>query len=273
MQPNYHVIGMDHGHLELALTLRPDNVGYKKFHRKLVCDVYLSGMNCNSCGVNKTLSADLSIDKDGQDFCLEKTATTLSDSEHEPQDKNTMTELTIKCHIKPNKSCDTVCLHLYNSNNQQGAASLQEFDKYDTPAGVQIKSTYKALVEDVYTQSLTVVDDNIYTAAMEQCEAHKDEHCHWIPNSVITKHHCGDCQPICRSVRHSLNFVQFSIGAFWFMFSMPVAEVSLPLVISDSLREEFQVCANTILHVYTLDHTNIHITAQCHTIICFVVSC
>ena len=98
---------------------------------------------------------------------------------------------------------------------------------------------------------------------MEQCEAHKDEHCHWIPNSVITKHHCGDCQPICRSVRHSLNFVQFSIGAFWFMFSMPVAEVSLPLVISDSLREEFQVCANTILHVYTLDHMNIiHVTAH-----------
>ena len=241
VQPNYHIIGVDHGHLELAF--KPDND--QEFHRRLVCDVYQSGVSCDACGANKTLKADLSVDKDGQGLCLEKSATI---SEHEPHN---MRELTIKCHAKSNESCDTVCLHLYNSNNPQGA-NLQDF-KYDSPT---IKNTYKSLVEDVYAQSLTVVDDNIYTAAMEQCEAHREEHCHWIPNSVITKQHCGDCQPICRSVRHSLNFIQFSIGAFWFMFSMPVAEVSLPLVVSDSIREEFQVCTHTHTHTpITITHT------------------
>ena len=249
MEPSYHIIGMDHGHLELALTLKPD-VDKKSHKRLLVCDVYQSGVRCDACGANKTLKADLSVDKDGRDFCLEKTAVA---SEHEPHN-NSMSELTVKCHAKSNKSCDNVCLHLYNSNNPQGA-NLQEFE-YDSPA---IKNTYKSLVEDVYIQSLTVVDDDIYTAAMEQCEAHKDEHCHWIPNSVITKQHCGDCQPICRSVRHSLNFIQFGIGAFWFMFSMPVAEVSLPLVISDSVREKFQVCTNTCAHTQShMSRTHTH---------------
>ena len=181
-----------------------------------------------------------------------------------------MRGLTIKCHAKSNKSCDTVCLRLYTSNDSypQGA-NIQDFE-YDSPS---IKNTYKSLVEDVYAQSLTVVDNDIYTAAMEQCEAHhKEEHCQWIPNSVITKQHCGDCQPICRSVRHSLNFVQFSIGAFWFMFSMPVAEVSLPLVISDSIREEFQVCINThSLHTHTHAHTHTHIYIHSQT--CSVVLC
>ena len=230
-QPDYHITGMDHGHLELVFKLNNN----QEFQRRLVCDVFQSGVGCNACEANKTFKADLSVDRDGQDFCLERSAT-IAKHDHE------MRELIIKCHAKSNESCDIVCLYLYNSNNPQ-AANLQEFE-YKSPA---IKSVYKSLLEDVYIQSLTVVDNNKYIAAMEQCEAHTEEQCHWIPNSIITKQHCGDCEPICRSLRHSLNFIQFSIGAFWFMFSMPVAEVSLPLVISDSVREQFQVCT----HIHT----------------------
>ena len=241
VHPSYHIIGMDHGHLELAFE--PDSDQHQ-FQRRLICDVYQSGVSCDACSANKTLRADLSVDNDGQDFCLEKSAAkALSEHEHD-----IMRELTIKCHAKSNKSCDIVCLHLYNSNNPQADVNLQEFE-HDSHS---IENTYKSLLEDIYAQSLTVVGNNIYTLAMEQCEAHTEEHCRWIPNSVITKQHCGDCEPICRSVRHSLNFIQFSIGAFWFMFSMPVAEVSLPLIISDSIREQFQVCVHMhVLHPHT----------------------
>ena len=223
IQPNYHIIGMDHGHLEVVLVPNKDEE-----KRRLLCDVYHSSTSCDACNANETLKGSLSIDKDSHNFCLETSATM---AEH----KHDMKELIIKCHGRSNESCDIICLHLYDSKNSQ-TARVQDNDNSPT-----IKNSYKSLIEDVYTQSLTVVNNSLYAVAMKQCEAHSTEHCHWIPNSVITKQHCGDCQPICRSTHRSLNFVQFSIGAFWFMFSMPVAEVSLPLIISDSVREEFQV--------------------------------
>ena len=224
-EQNYHIIGVDRGHLVVMLTPNKDQQ-----KGMLVCDVYDSRIGCNTCDSSKNLvlNTSLSLNKDGQGLCLETHYVTMD--EH----KNYTKELDIKCHGISNESCDIVCLHLFGS---QGAI-LQDYDSSI------IKDSYKSLMEDVYIQSLTLVDTNLYTTAMEHCEAQTKEHCHWIPNSVITKQHCGDCQPICRSVWHSLNFIQFSIGAFWFMFSMPVAEVSLPLIISDSVREEFQVCAN-----------------------------
>ena len=214
MKPQYRLVGLHHGHLEMMLLPKEN---------KLICNVYPSAVNCNPCDANKILKASLSLDEEGQQFCVKPTA---SDLDHKTY------ELSIKCHSSSNESCDAVCLHLYDSKSQT-SATLQDYNS---------NTVYKSLVKDVYVQSLKVVDRDVYTAAMEQCEAHKGEQCHWIPNSLITKEHCGDCQPICRGRSRSLNFVQFSIGAFWFMFSMPVAGVSLPIIISDSVREEYQVC-------------------------------
>ena len=227
-QPNYHITGIDRGHLEVVFMPKRDTQ-----KRRLLCDVYQTGVSCDACRMaNETYEATLLIHTGGQYLCLETTAATTVEYVQHSYDAS---EATIKCHSRSNESCDIVCLHLYSNNSQ--SAILQDYD------AATIETSYKSLLEDIYTQSLTVVDSSLYAQAMEQCEAHTKEHCHWIPNSVITKQHCGDCQPICRSTRYSLNFIQFSLGAFWFMFSMPVAEVSLPLVISDSIREEFQVCA------------------------------
>ena len=219
MKPQYRLVGLYHGHLEVMLLPKEKNT--------LICEVYPSAVSCDPCATNKTFKASLLVSPDSEEFCL-KSNTSTTDNKH--------FELSIRCHVGSNESCDVVCLHLYNSNPQTFAA-VQDYDSN------MAKMAYKSLVKDVYAQSLEVVGRDIYTAAMKQCEAHKREQCHWIPNSLITKEHCGDCQPICRGRSRSLNFVQFSIGAFWFMFSMPVAEVSLPLIISDSVREEYQVCS------------------------------
>ena len=237
VKPNYHIIGADHGHLEVMLL--PNK------HRRLTCDIYHSSVSCDACNTNITFKANLLVDDEGSKYCLKASLATGS------TERGAMKEFSIKCHGAVNESCDIVCLYLHGTDPQTARSQ-----NYNSPT---IKQYYISVIENVYTQSLKVVDNGIYTAAMQQCEAHTKEQCHWIPNSPITKEHCGDCQPICRSKYRSLNFVQFSIGAFWFMLSMPVAEVSLPLVISDSVSEEFQVCA----HIQ-INHATVLVDRQLH---------
>ena len=228
VEPKYHLVGLNHGHLELMLL--------PKDQRRLICDVYPFIVDCDLCtNSNSTLKAALSVTEHGKEVCLED----ASRSNYSNHDDNDLMQLSIRCyaHGASNQSaCNAVCLHLYGSI-PLGNARLQDYDSYATD-----EKLYKSLVQDVYTQSFRLVGGDIYTEAMEACEAHTREQCHWIPNSLITKEHCGDCPPICRSKSRSLDFVQFSIGAFWFMFTVPVAEVSLPLIVSDSVMEKYQVC-------------------------------
>ena len=44
----------------------------------------------------------------------------------------------------------------------------------------------------VSVQSLLVVEDDVYQLAVNRCESAGD-HCHWIPNSLVTHKHCTDC--------------------------------------------------------------------------------
>ena len=74
----------------------------------------------------------------------------------------------------------------------------------------------------VSVQSLEVVEDAVYQIAVNKCES-ADDHCHWIPNSRVTHKHCSDCQPICRSTQHTLNFVQFLIGLVIFFLTLSLS--------------------------------------------------
>ena len=100
MKPQYHLVGLHHGHLEVMLL--PEE-------SRLICNVYPAAVNCDLCDVIKTLKASLSLDEEGQQFCVK---TTTSDLDH-----NTY-KLSIKCHSSSNELCDAVCLHLYDSNSQ-----------------------------------------------------------------------------------------------------------------------------------------------------------
>lgn len=78
---------------------------------------------------------------------------------------------------------------------------------------------------------------------MEQCTQTqvKGETCHWTANSLITQRYCSDCQPICRSPSHSLNFVQFSVGAALLMLSIPIAWIPVASMASERTEKELQV--------------------------------
>jgi hypothetical protein len=91
----------------------------------------------------------------------------------------------------------------------------------------------------VSVQSLQVVERDVYELAVNKCEsAGKD--CHWIPNSRVTHRHCSDCQPICRSTKHTLNFIQFVIGLLLFFSTLPLAFTGVYLLLSESVSKSYQ---------------------------------
>ena len=69
----------------------------------------------------------------------------------------------------------------------------------------------------------------------------RNEHCHWMPNSLITQQYCSDCEPICRSPSRSLNFIQFCLGAAILMLSIPIAWVPVASMASERTSSELQV--------------------------------
>ena len=100
----------------------------------------------------------------------------------------------------------------------------------------------------VSVQSLQVVERDVYELAVNKCEsAGKD--CHWIPNSRVTHTHCSDCQPICRSTKHTLNFIQFVIGLLLFFSTLPLAFTGVYLLLSESVSKSYQVYP-TMQHIF-----------------------
>ena len=105
--------------------------------------------------------------------------------------------------------------------------------------GNSFQVTNVSHLEEVHLQSLVVVRDSVYEFAVQKCES--TDHCHWIPNSHITHEHCHDCQPICRNIDRTLNFVQFSVGLILLMCTMEVMYIGMFLLLSDSVSKNYQV--------------------------------
>ena len=95
----------------------------------------------------------------------------------------------------------------------------------------------------VSVQSLQVVEGEVYQMAVNRCES-AGEHCHWIPNSPVTGKHCIDCQPICRSTAHTLNFVQFMCGVTLFLSTNMLGYNGSFLLLSDLVSKQYQVAFN-----------------------------
>ena len=93
------------------------------------------------------------------------------------------------------------------------------------------------------TYNKEVHGKNVYNDVMEKCTRaiSENQFCNWIPDSIITKQYCYDCRPICRSPAHSLDFVQFCIGAAVLMLSIPVAWVPVAALVSERVNGEMQV--------------------------------
>ena len=80
----------------------------------------------------------------------------------------------------------------------------------------------------VHTQGWNrVLNATVYSMAMNVCESLTESqlHCHWIPKSVLTGKLCEACPAICRGTGHTLNFIQFTIGALIFRISLPISTI------------------------------------------------
>ena len=88
-----------------------------------------------------------------------------------------------------------------------------------------------------------VLNVTAYIVAMNICESLKESqyHCHWIPKSFVTGELCVACPAICRGVGHTLNFIQFIIGAIIFQISYPISRVAIVMVLSDVVSKDYQV--------------------------------
>lgn len=88
------------------------------------------------------------------------------------------------------------------------------------------------------------------------------DNCYWNQFSPITKVDCFACPPICRSVKQSLNFIQFAIGVTIFVLVIPISRVVLMVLISDNLSPENQVrnrmLNNVGLIIYYLHDCRVH---------------
>ena len=101
----------------------------------------------------------------------------------------------------------------------------------------------QSLLAEAHIQSLQVVEKAVYEKAVRECQS-AGEHCHWIPDSRVTHKHCSDCEPICRSTQHTLNFVQFTIGMAVFFSTLPLMFTGAFLLLSNSVSKPFQVLQN-----------------------------
>lgn len=155
-------------------------------------------------------------------------------------------------------SSQEVCFRELNttmSSEQTGLSILCIGDQFQTCTRITDSTTRateneiememfrKHILPLVHTQALQIVDSAVYEVAMNRCESfHNSEyHCHWIPNSEITRSHCDDCQPICRSEYGTLNFVQFCIGVFEFLLTISLSRIAVVMIISDIVVQDFQV--------------------------------
>ena len=114
----------------------------------------------------------------------------------------------------------------------------------------------------VHLQILQVLAEDQYTIAVRKCEnANITKHtCHWIPNSVITKKHCGDCQPICRSLQQSLTFAQYCIGATAITMSIDIVSVPVATLLSDRIGRSNQVKLLYLQQLQTMMSTNLSLS-------------
>ena len=140
------------------------------------------------------------------------------------------------CQWSPNVSSRTLAL-----DNQ--FASVENFLQYAEPAEsvTQIRGVHQ------------VVNSDVYKAAMNVCESlgSSQYQCHWIPKSTITGTFCQACPAICRGTSRTLNFVQFTIGAFIFRITIIIPRLTIMIVISDVVSKDYQVCWGHCLMIST----------------------
>ena len=105
--------------------------------------------------------------------------------------------------------------------------------------------------EQTYSDSLNL--DNTYvdmtngsfvTIERRACELLSTDtyQCFWNPHSEVTGEYCAECLKVCRNVKKSLTFVQFSLGLILFISTLPMVPVAVRMLASEIAPVESVVC-------------------------------
>ena len=100
-------------------------------------------------------------------------------------------------------------------------------------------SNYSTLNSSCVEMQTTAYSSNWTAQASELCQA--TQGCHWNRFSVLSNSLCINCPAICRGIVHSLNIIQFSLGAVLFVMAIPVADVGNVILRSNNLHKHEQV--------------------------------
>ena len=154
---------------------------------------------------------------------------------HHPQIANNLSH-----NLRPCLTSPSGCQWLTNAGTVQNVSTAES-----NMAVIESILEYVEMPEYVaHTQGGNpALNVTIYNVAMNVCESLRDSkhHCHWIPKSTITGKLCAGCPAICRGVGRTLNFVQFTIGAFIFQTSYPISRIAITIVLSDLVSQDYQV--------------------------------
>ena len=89
--------------------------------------------------------------------------------------------------------------------------------------------------------SLELLDREVLQASHCEAQSFSGHDCYWNLVSQVTGKLCKDCDPVCRSVQKSLNFIQFALGVTLLTSTIPVATITTSLVTTQFLPQELQV--------------------------------
>ena len=201
-----------------------------------------------------------------QEFELNLQSTLVLSSGH-TQDTPLTDKKQFSCH--PSDVCNTrcrkllICLRFYAYLDQHGCMKhLESVRPYSSTHSIMKNSSFlcsdktstfsfcvivnemiQNMSELAVVQILQHLETRVYNTAMENClfTNTTSDDCYWNPNSYITRKHCEDCQPICRSRAHSLTFAQFVVGSALLMVSIPVGWVPVAALISNRVSTAAQV--------------------------------
>ena len=200
-------------------------------------------LSCNSVSVNDTdgcMSYHVNVNDSCYHVVSEKMAETTG-----PSELQNSTGSSIVCSAL--NSSLTICINVQNVASFS-LGQIQDFKQAVsilTEAVVHSESD-ELLSEIAEIQKVRVEDHPEFMIKPELLDASdlclsSPDNCYWNQFSPVTKVDCFACPPICRSVKRSLNFIQFIIGVAIFVLVIPISRVVLMVLISDNLSPENQV--------------------------------
>ena len=198
-------------------------------------------LRCNSVSVNNT-NACMTYRVNVNNSCYDLVSET-SETEYSEQQNSTGSSI----------ACSTLNNSLSICINVQNVASFSSNQVEDFKAAVSVftEAAVHSENDEFFStlagiQTVNVEDHPEFKIKPELLDASdlclsSPDNCYWNQFSPITKVDCFACPPICRSVKKSLNFVQFAIGVTIFVLVIPISRVVLMVLISDNLSPENQV--------------------------------